>query len=516
MERSEKKQLIAALAKSPHGQLSAYVTPMLKAITEDADFAAHLVSWNAAKGAVRDAKNALPVITLIDPLRDEHGVFIENACAHLAALNPRELLKALEFARTLTYGGDAISNRPVIKPRATLLRRLVTRYLHDLEADRRDWERTVLRHRHPVKSLYAWYGVKPNALAKGVLFDDPTPVKIGPLAVLKTLGSLPNPDEVAGLILKHRLPFLMARGAVGKRAEEPAIAMALIKVATATELVTNVKAFERLGIKTVPALRAAFEEALTKAGKTKQRGATLKATRAAEVLEEGGEDKLAGKLRVVQEQQLNALTGVDGDWLILADRSGSMSSELEVARVMASTLARMVKGKIHLIFFDTDPRYFDATGKTYDELKKMTATITAGGSTSIGCGLKYVIDRQLAVDGIAIVSDGGENALPHFAPTYQKYVQALGNEPVVYFYNTSGASGNVLTQSCTKLDIDVQHFDIRQGKVDHYSLPNLVQTMRVNQYGLVEEVYAAPLVTVDDILTRTRGEVVVRHQYQTA
>src|SRR6266699_50594 len=105
MERNEKKQIIATLTKSPHGNLVDYIQPALRAITEDCDFYAHVVSWNGAHGHVRDARRALPVISLVDPLRDEHTVFTENAVGHLSALNPRELLKALEFARTVNVNG---------------------------------------------------------------------------------------------------------------------------------------------------------------------------------------------------------------------------------------------------------------------------------------------------------------------------------------------------------------------------------------------------------------------------
>jgi hypothetical protein len=56
-----------------------------------------------------------------------------------------------------------------------------------------------------------------------------------------------------------------------------------------------------------------------------------------------------------------------------------------------------------LVFFNTMPTYHDVTGKTLDEINAITKHVRAGGGTSIGCGLKYIMDRGLEVDGNAIV-----------------------------------------------------------------------------------------------------------------
>jgi len=46
---------------------------------------------------------------------------------------------------------------------------------------------------------------------------------------------------------------------------------------------------------------------------------------------------------------------------VLGDKSGSMAACIEASRIIAATLAKVVKGKVHLIYFDTSPRYIDAT-----------------------------------------------------------------------------------------------------------------------------------------------------------
>lgn len=505
-----KPQIISELTKSPHGNLESYVPMGQRAAVEDADFFGHLVAWNHQRGQIRDAKVALPMLALAGATT---GPMIDNALAHVADLNPRMFDKALGFARTL-------------KAPSRLMRRLVERYLRDLELAPREWERTAIQHRQTLKGLYARYHIKPVGMADAALFKG---VGAGKFAILRGLSAL-APQEIAGTIEAHKIPFMVARGALGEKAKHPDVVLALMARMSPTELVTNTKALERLGVKTVPALRAAFEAAIERAGTSKRAKATLKTTRAAEAIAD--DEKLSGKLRALQEKQLDTLRGIEGDWLVLGDKSGSMEATIELAREVAAVLTRMIKGRVHLVFFDSSPRYLEITGHTLEALKLATATVTAGGNTSIGCGLQYALDRKLEVDGIAIVSDGCENATPIFATVYQSYAKRLDREPTVYWYQTStvgiiaqkpvhvpqwqwdqavqqypAQSAREIagfTGSCERAGIDVQRFDLTSG-ADYYSLPNLVQTMRVGRYQLLDEVLATPLRTLDEVLDRTKG-----------
>ena len=74
-----------------------------------------------------------------------------------------------------------------------------------------------------------------------------------------------SPVEAAGAILKFKIPFLVAAGALEEKAKEPDLVLALINRMSSSELVNNTKTLEKLGLKTNPALRGAFEKALEKA-----------------------------------------------------------------------------------------------------------------------------------------------------------------------------------------------------------------------------------------------------------
>jgi hypothetical protein len=314
--------------------------------------------------------------------------------------------------------------------------------------------------------------------------------------VFEAVANLRNmsPTEAAGTIMKYHIPFLIASGALGAKAKEPELVQALIGHMSATELVTNTKMLEKLGVKTNPALRAVFEQALAKASTSKKN--TLKMTQAVEAVQD---EALKDKLRAVQKKQIAAAGGPDGDWLVLVDRSPSMEASIEYGKHVAAALTQFVKGKVYLVFFDNTPMTVDVTGLSLDQVLAATRHIRTGSATSIGVGLNRMLTEKIQIDGIAIVSDGEENTAPRFTDVYQKYSKFADKDVPVYFYHCKGGGDN-LTRSCNAAGIEMQTFDLRDGKTDYYSIPNLVQTMRSNQYSLVDEIMATPLLSLSEVL----------------
>ena len=487
-----KQRIFAELSRSPHGKLAEYVPIGKQAIEQEGEFFQHLIAWNMKNGQIRDSKVALPVLGLA---YESNLDLLDNSVAHLAMLGPRELKHAFDFVREI---------RP--KGKMSQMDRVIASYLHQKE-DSGKWDYIAIQHRAVLRSLYAFTHTAPgNRRVAAVLWGQWKETING--TVVKTKLELPkgssfeavahlkdmSPTEAAAAIMKYRIPFLIAMGALGAKAKEPDLVLALIGRMSSTELVTNTKMLEKLGVKTNPALRAAFEAGLVKAATSKKN--TLKTSQAVEAVED---ETLKDKLRAVQAKQIKAAGGPDGDWLVLADKSGSMSHAIEISRHVSATLAQFVKGKVYLVFFDTTPLTVDVTGLSPDQIKKATAHIGAGGGTSIGCGLNRMLAEKIVLDGIAVVSDGDENTAPLFANVYKKYAEFVGKEVPVYFYHCDGG-GNSFTSSANAAGIEMQTFDLRGGKVDYYSIPNLVQTMRSNQYSLVDEIMATPLVSLSDVL----------------
>lgn len=519
MERGlTKNEIISIMAMSPHGDLSQYTPVFSKACKSDPEFAAHFISYTAQKSQVRDMGQALPVISLAIPGFDE-AEFVGNSLAHLAKLSPRELLRALKYAKFGQYEhhvqvpGQKQPSKRVTKVDAVVaqgirrahhvktVEKLVTKYLRARENNPRWFETTVLNFRRSLADLYFMSHTKPSADAKAILYDKARPVD----SVLETVSKLNsmNPREIALAISEQGIPFLTLFPILEKKSHEPVVLSAIIDSMTPTELQTNIKKLEKLGVNDYPETRASLELSLAKLAKASTK-TVLKTTRAVEA---GGikDAKLRDKLKGVQEKQLDNMRGVEGDWAVLADKSGSMSTAIETARHIAAVLSRVAKGKVYLVFFDNSPRFIEATGKTYEQLAAETRHVIAQGGTSIGCGLRAVAERKDNVDGIAIISDGGENAAPRFVDVYQSLCGAQGKSIPVYFYHLPG-EGDSLSRSMEASGLELQTFDLTRTAVDFYSLPNLVQTMRTNRYSLHDEIMESKLLTVDQVLKMNRKE----------
>src|SRR5882724_5655144 len=276
-----KNQILSELSRSPHGELKEYLPIGQKAAKQEPEFLAHLIAWDRINGAIRDAKVALPIVSLsTGTLPDE---LAENSLAHVAMLNPRESVRGYRFALEIK-----------LPKQMRAFRRLIEGYLRERESNWPKWDRIAIQHRKVLKELYALAHVKPGSHADAILFKGERPKG----SVFEAVAGLKDmtPTEAAGTIMEWRIPFLIALGALGKKAKEPDLVQALIQRMSPTELVTNTKMLEKLGMKTNPALRGAYEKALEKAGSSKKN--VLKTTRAAEAMQDEG---LKAKLRGLQD-----------------------------------------------------------------------------------------------------------------------------------------------------------------------------------------------------------------------
>ena len=477
-----KNQLIAELSRSAHGDLKQYLPIVKGAAKNDSEFLAHLIAWNENKGQIRDSKVALPVATL--NVWHDKDELVENSLAHMAKLDPRNLVKAVRFGKDIKLKGNGRT-----------VTRLVEAYLREREKKRGWWDATALQHRTSVKTLYALCHIKPSTRANKILFEKDYP-KNSAFYWVSQLRNL-TPKDAADAIINKDIPFQIAIGALGGKAKDPDVVLALIEAMSPTQLTNSVKMLEKMGLNTNPALKAAFELGLQKVASSKK--TTFKASRAIEALDD--DSPVKEKLKRTQEKQIDALDKIKGRWLVLGDKSGSMHSAIEASRQIAATLSRMVEDDVWLVFFDTTPaKVINAKGKTYEELVEETKRVSANGGTSIGCGLQYILDKGIEVDGIAVVSDGGENAHPVFSSVYKRYTDMVGKDIPVYFYDLEGEPDRYFLENLKQFGIDVQVFDIRKTKVDYYSLPNLIQTMRTNRYGLIDEIMETRLLRVKDVL----------------
>lgn len=489
-------ELINELYRSVHGVFKEYIPVGLKAVKHDSKFLAHLLCWNFAKGEIRDTKVALPIIAM----RGEE--YVENAIANLMLLSPRELVRAYHFNKELAKSGMIIP-----KGYRRLFEYALKKYLAVREADRRWWNKVVVQHRASMKELYTIAHYKPSHIAQSVLFDRKYP----PRSIFTKIAQLKEmlPQEAAGTILEYDIPFQIALGALGRKKEEyvkhPEFMLVLLEKMSGQQLINNTKFLKDLGVFEDKVLKHQYDAALKRAQSDKK-VATLKASDAIKAVKSSAspEDKVlkevVKRLTTLQESKIEQ-KGIEGDWAVLGDKSGSMEKAIAMAAEIAGYIARSVKGNVYLIFFDTMPYVVDVTGKTLGEIKTLSSAYKATGRTSVGCGLRYLMDRNISVNGIAIASDGGDNTTPFFADTYKQYVKKLGVEPTVYFYHLNGAFDR-LSVSLRAGNIPFEYYEMEGS--DKYSLPNIVAGMKTIMYSLVDEIMNTPLLTLNDVFPKTK------------
>lgn len=477
-----RQTVIGELARSPHRNLEEYLPVGRQAAKYDPEFLAHLIAWNDRKGQIRDSKVALPLIAIEGAILRPDAEFRENGEAHLAKLSPRELLKALRFAKLSKLTG-----------RKQAMEKLVRKYLGSLESNYGRWERTVVRHRKTVEELYVLAHAKPSTSIFGNVLFEGVRVPGSMMASVSQLKAM-SPLEAAATIRKFKIPFLVAAPNMGDKLKDKDVLSAIMDNMSPAEITSHVKMFKKYGVSTDPTLRGSLEHNLKRVQGAS--GPTLKLDLAADLLED--DDPLKERIKEIKEKKLTKIS-IEGNWLVLADKSSSMAQSMELARQLAGLLARVVAGNVFLVFFNNGPQAYDVTGKTLDQIKSETAKIISGGNTSIGVGVGWANSSKLDVDGIAIVSDGGENCAPLFTDAHRELCKRLDKNVPVYLYHVAG-DPNRLATNCAAAGLELTTFPIASN-ADYHSLPNLVATMRTNRYSLVDEIMETPLLKLSQVLT---------------
>lgn len=532
-----KNDIIAEASRAVHGKLDQYIPVVRKALENDEMFVSHLIAYNRTKSQLRDPKKAFPVLQMSYAhtscaRKDDVEMCVSNAMAHLMLLTPRELNKAWDFRLDLR-------KQDGFNLRMGRMKTVIKAYLKKVERlpfSRRD--QLLLKFRNDFRALYSEVHLNPDPYVNSVIFGDSQKLKKMELPskslfrTVRELGKM-SPTEAAGHIIINKIPFLVARTACKEHWENETFVMALIGSMTPTEFITNAAPLlKKRGIKASAVLRSSYNDALQKLGASginalkAQKAVTklspgryrsLMATKAItpaepEIDTEALYEDAADTIIQIQEKQLDVMKkdiGLDGNWLILGDKSGSQVLSIEFTKQLAAHMARMVKGQVAIAFFATagDVWYIDVTGKTLDEILRVTGGIRADGGTSIGAGLKSVMYQfpNVVWDGIAIVSDGLENTPPYFPDVYKEYSAKVGKQVPVYFYETHatgrGFSDRPLVEYMKRERLEVHRFDYsNQTVIDYTNLPSIIATMKANPYGLIQEIMDTPLLTFSEAL----------------
>jgi DNA-binding MarR family transcriptional regulator len=503
-----RSEILNKLNLSLHGDLKAYIPVIGSACSQDPEFLAHVISWDFINGQIKDTKIALPVITIAS--REFPDELVENSLAHLAMQPPRELLKALRFSID--------SSAPARRQKK--LESVIRSYLAYKEREPGKWNRLAVRHRRSLKSLYALTHTKmPEWVADILVHGRYIPGSI--FADISNLHRMASAQAAATIAKWHLSPLIVSGAMAGSKVQgESNVVQATMEQMSDTEVVTRVKSLEKKGLSRDAGLKETFRKKVAKA--TKSSKATLKTSIAAEEVED---ESIKTMLRELQERQIQAQKdagrGIDGNWLVISDRSLSQDVAIKLGVHVAATIAKFVTGKVHLVFCNREATPMDVTGKSLEQIMGQAKFIVAHGNTSYGIGLSWATEKRLSLDGVVIVGDGGENTSPLFFHAYEAYQKIMDKNLPVYFYqtycepryaNTPGGnprnfenlmSGGTIGYGYTtgaKTPIPVTKFDFTSGKIDFYSLPNVVQSMNASRFGVVEKIMACPLVTLEQVI----------------
>ena len=187
-----RQDILAQCFKTPRGHLADYIPVGFRAAELDGEFLAHAIAYDKRHGSVRDAQVGLPVATLATPAFPR--LLLENSLAHLALLNPKDLLRAWQFAHGIPQQRFIAIPQDGRRTGASQARELAVHtdwllswrrhnrfeymvhgYLLAREACWPWWERTALWFRQPLKTLYALSHTKACDEAAAILFDRMAP-----------------------------------------------------------------------------------------------------------------------------------------------------------------------------------------------------------------------------------------------------------------------------------------------------------------------------------------------------
>lgn len=488
----ERSQLIGSLMQIPHGDLNFFTDIGLRVAKSDPELLAHLVAWNSNNSKVKDGKIAYPILSLRG-LTNLDRDLAENAVAHLLLLDPRDLNRAIRYNSVLSKNQCVINGGW-----RKLLQKGLQLYLDVREKDRRWFDRTALSSRKAMRNLYREAHKKPSDYANRTLFQKISKGRDYPEnSIFNVVRQLKNmtPKEAASAIVKHKIPFQVIIGASAS-IKNPDLVFAIVNNMTGNELINSTKMLTRLGVFENPTLKGAYDQALERA-KSDKKVNVYKASKAAVNLDE----KTAKKVLTVQAEHEQKMKKIPGNWLVAGDKSGSMQLSIDIARKVASVVASQVEGEVYLLFFDLTVRAFSATGKNYEQIYQETRRLTAEGGTWIGGVAEYARKKELLIQGIVVISDGGEHERPTFAEAYKIYCQTMQMEPSVYLIHVPGEP-NVMTPNCRSLGVQIEEYEV--NSIDEYSLPNIVRALKPGKFGLLEEILETPFLTINQALKLDR------------
>jgi hypothetical protein len=497
-EKDIRIDIMNSILRCPHRDLDKIQSIHDEMRKKDPVFYAHLGSWYFKNGEIRDHKQAFSSNLIVDDFLDNREVglamlrlfpvFLKRKV--IAFIKGHKVKMKTKTGKILKIGNKAIEEVKIdtkvigmFKNLPSSVKTEISGYLRNLESDN-DWFDSVLMNNYKdLRTLYALAQLKPSLRAKILLDYKLTPeeaekkkdiVRSSKKRVFKDVLKASSNQEKAELIVKNKIPYKVAVGLVDQIS--PSVLIALVDAMTPQEVINNLASLEE---------RGALENEVTskiingklEAARIGNQAQTLKGKVAADSGRVKNE-KAREKLLEIADTQLKKKASIDFPIAVLIDRSGSMQYAIEVGKKVAVTLSASSSAKVHAIAFDTIASEIVPASNSLSDWEKAFSPIRAGGGTSIGSALYYMLKKKISVEQILIVTDEEENGSPLFKDVYKNYCTEMGVYPFVNIINIGSKEATIsLFQKGLKAEnIDFQQY-VPNG-ADYTSLPGLIQFLR--------------------------------------
>ncbi|MDD5650180.1 MAG: VWA domain-containing protein [Candidatus Nanoarchaeia archaeon] len=468
---------------------------------KDPIFYSHLASWYKKNGDLRDHNEVFTSMLLTDPflenreagiaLFQQQAIFMKSKI--IGFIKGKKIVIREKTGKKIKLGKktvDEIKNNNkvvgIIKNIPNSLKTEISNYLKWLEIDNNRFDSIALKNFKDLKHLYVSIQLKPSKRAQAILFDEKIP-EDSKLSIFKKIINAETSEKSASLIVEHKIPYQIAIGLVEKIT--PSVLVAFINNMTAQEIITNIASLQEKGAMDNPDIKKIITEKLEHA-KTAKNVTALKSKRAKETNRVKDETVLK-QLDEIADKQIKKSGTIKIPTGILIDRSGSMDEAIKIGKQIASTISGTMEADLFVVAFDTMAQEIKVKNPTLTAWEEAFKPIRAGGGTSIGCGLDFLLRYNRYVEQLIIVTDEGENQQPKFVDVFDNYIKKMNIIPHIIIVRVGSISPQ-LSNDLKRQSIDFDIYELKNN--DYYSLPGLIPLLtRKSKLDLVYEIMDFPI-----------------------
>lgn len=501
-EQDVRLQLLNAFLSCTHRDTDKIKEVHQKVQEQDPVFYAHLASWYEYNGELRDHREVFASLLISDNYLDNRDtglaifqrlpIFMKHRV--LGFIKGKKVKIRHKTGRKKKIGKKTVDDVHIeektvglFKNPPTAFKKEIEKYLRYLEADSTRFDGATLRNAKDLKSLYASLRIRPSSRANDILFKKKYPDD-SKMSVFEQITKAKSPAKAAELIVKNKIPYTTAVGLIDKMT--PSIIVALINNMSPQEVLNNIASLEARGAMDNAQTKKLINQKLEKAQKSKN----VSGLKSKQAKKTGRvkDKEISKQLDKVADTQIKRKGTIKVPTAIFVDRSGSMTTAIEMGKQCATIVSGATEAPLYVIAFDNMPREIQAKGVSLTDWERAFASVRPGGSTSIGCPLMAMIRSRTYVEQIVIITDGGENASPFFHNAYKEYVRAMKVKPAVIVIRVgrwySGFYNNLVRSG---IEVDIYTPDAK----DYYGLPGLVSLLsRKSKLDLLMEIIETPLV----------------------